>query len=231
MQTVKSLWTAAAVMIAFSVTAQSVVGLRGGINLANVSDIQLENNQSIDPENIVGLHFGLFTELGISNSFAIQPELNFLQKGSEVSDINIEGTPRAGSSLKVRINYLEVPVLAKARFGENKLTGFLMAGPSLGYAMGGKSILNIDGNEVKEDIEFDKDIDDDGVKDRRWDFSAVVGGGAALAAGPGNVLLDLRYGWDLTDFSKFKNDQPAGYKESYNRTLGISLGYMFPIGK
>ena len=72
---------------------------------------------------------------------------------------------------------------------------------------------------------------DDGVKDQRWDLSGVAGLGGMLSLGSGDLLLDFRYALDFTDFVKFKDAEPTGHKKSYNRGLGISLGYQVPLGK
>lgn len=123
-----------------------------------------------------------------------------------------------------------MPVLVKLRFDSEKLQWFALAGPSVGYALGGRGTVTIEGVEVSEKIEFDNDLDDAGVKDRRWDFSGVVGTGGSLEMGSGRIILDVGYGLDFTDFNKFKGGKPEGYKESYNRGLGITAGYRVPIG-
>ena len=229
MKIIKSLFLAVAVFQAFGLTAQTNIGLRAGINLAKVSESPAFEIPDIELQSITGLNFAAFAEFGLTDRFALQPEVNFLQKGVEMKAKAIENQP--DFKLKMVVNYLEVPVLGKFLFGSDKLKGFVLAGPSIGYALGGKTTLTSDGMTEKEKIEFDKDYDADGVKDQRWDFSAVLGAGGALGAGPGNVILDFRYGLDFTDFSKFKNSAPAGYEKSYNRGLGISLGYQIPIVK
>lgn len=229
MQRTKVFLIVVAVFLNTGLTAQSKIGLRAGINLANVSALQEDFNPTLDPKSITGLNIAVFTELGISERFAIQPEINFLQKGTQVNGKDIEGNSEVG--VKMRVNYLEVPVLAKLKLGaDKKLRAYAMLGPSIGYALSGKGTVTIDGVKVTEKIEFDKDMDD-GVKDQRWDLSGVAGLGGMLSLGSGDLLLDFRYALDFTDFVKFKDAKPTGHKKSYNRGLGISLGYQVPLGK
>ncbi len=227
MKTIKNLLTVIAVLCTVSGYAQSAIGLKGGINIANVTELQEAENLS--PKSITGLNLGAYAEFSITPLLAIQPEINFLQKGSQVSGLNFED--HSDVKVKMVINYLEVPVLAKIRFGTEKLKGYAMAGPSVGYALGGKGSFTIDGVKVTNDIEFDNDIDDDGVKDRRWDYSAVVGVGGLYGVGPGSIVLDVRYQHDFTDFAKFKDSEPTGYEKSFNRGLALSIGYQIPLGK
>ncbi len=227
MKTIKFLFTAFAVFGTIGAFAQSAIGLRGGINIANVTEVQELGDLS--PKSITGLNLGVYAELGLSPLLAIQPELIFLQKGSQVEGLDLE--ENTDVHVKMVINYLEVPVLAKVRFGTEKFKGYAVAGPSIGYALGGKGSFTIDGVKVTDDIEFDNDLDDDGVKDRRWDYSAVVGVGGLYAVGPGSIVLDVRYQHDFTDFSKFKNDEPSGYKKTFNRGVALSVGYQIPLAK
>lgn len=194
--------------------------------MATITEIQEELDPDFDLKSITGLNLALFAEFGLTDGFAIQPEINFIQKGSTVE---ASFTGNADVKIEARINYLEVPVLAKFRFGSDKLDIQVFAGPSIGYALSGRAKTTLAGVKASEKIEFDNDIDDDGVRDQRWDISAVLGLGGSMSAGPGQIVLDVRYGLDFTDFSKFKDGRPEDYQRSYNRGLGISLGYQIPL--
>lgn len=213
-------------LLYLNVHAQTQLGIRGGISLATITDIQEELDPDFELKSITGLNLALFAELSLTDRLAIQPEVNFLQKGSTV-EASFVGN--ADVKIEARINYLEVPVLAKYKFGSDKLGIQAFAGPSIGYALSGRAKTTLAGVEATEKIEFDNDIDDDGVKDQRWDLSAVLGLSGSMSAGPGQIVLDIRYAMDFTDFTKFKDTRPDDYQKSYNRVLGISLGYQIPL--
>lgn len=58
------------------------------------------------------------------SGFSIQPELNFVSKGTSLKV--------SSRKEKLNLNYLELPILAKYSFG----SAYLNAGPSLGLPLG-----------------------------------------------------------------------------------------------
>ena len=215
------------ILAANTTYAQIAVGLRGGVNLAIVSDQTPIDVERTKPQMIAGLSASAFVEIGISPLFAIQPEVSYVQKGARY-DVSFD---QIDFAVREQVNYLEIPVLAKFRFGNDQIRGFALAGPSVGYALNGKFKVEAAGETFKEDIEFDDDFDVDGVKDNRFDISAVVGAGLELGAGPGDIVVDARYAHDLNDFTRFEGDKPDGYKGLFSRGLAISVGYRLPLGR
>lgn len=127
-------------------------------------------------------------------------------------------------------NYLEIPLLAKAQFGGEKFKGYAVLGPYAGYWIGGKTKTTILGAESNESIEFDNDINDDGYRQNRLDFGLSGGIGMQYAIGRGNIFLDARYDFGLSDRNKYETE-PDGYKKQSNRSAQLSLGYAFRISK
>jgi hypothetical protein len=211
--------------------AQVYMGIRGGVNIATVSDLKITmdggERPALDQSSITGIDVAVLAEFSLSPSFALQPELHYLQKGAALESTTLG---EDNFSVDMKVNYLELPVLAKFLIGEQHLKADIFAGPSLGYALDGKYTFNIGGIESSEDIKFDNDYDANGEKDNRIDFSAVFGAGLQLGLGKGSLLLDGRYSLDFTDFTKFENGEPAGYDPTYNRGVAFTLGYMLPLG-
>lgn len=207
--------------------AQNYLGLRAGLNFAsvNITSIELDEGPvDLEKSPITGANFAVFSQLGISSSFAIQPELTYLQKGVELkaSEDDIE-------NVQMRVNYLELPVLAKMLFGQEGVRANLFAGPSVGYAMNGKIKFNIEGTKFTEDIDFGADYDEDGTKPRRMDLGGVVGGGLEIGSGKSLVLMDVRYGLGFSDVTKYRNGRPNDIDKHRNAGLGLTLGYKFTL--
>ncbi len=140
-----------------------------------------------------------------SGSFSLQPELSFVQKGGKYNETNY--------SSKTRLDYLELPVLAKATFGE-ATKFYINVGPSLGLGLDGKVERDYMNGFVKEEDDVDFGEGDDAFK--KTDFGLQFGGGILIAD---KVMVDIRYGLGL---SSLIND----YKVTNNVlqfTLGIPL--------
>ena len=77
-------------------------GVKGGVNFSN-----LYTSNTVDENVLIGFNAGLFARLPITKTFAIQPELLYTTKGSELKYNNafVNGTST------FRLNYIELPVL------------------------------------------------------------------------------------------------------------------------
>ncbi|MTI30251.1 porin family protein [Xanthovirga aplysinae] len=209
------------ILIIFSVSssfaqspAKVSMGLRAGANITKLQGKQIGGMQ----DYTTGFDFAIPIEVSFSQNFALQPELHYISKGTAAS---------LNEVLKIRAfqNYLELPILLKGKIGNEKLSGYAIAGPSFGYATNVYSIVTIDGEKERELGDFDKDADN------RFDFGVSFGIGAELQAGEGKVVFDVRYGADFNDNAQFRYEEPKGWSGFYNSGIAITAGYMIPIGK
>ncbi len=220
-------WKVAALSLAIASTtigtsmAQLSVGAKGGGTLNTVSG---NTTAGTEKDMTLGYQFGATVNYGFSKIFSLQPEVIFIQKGGRASSSSTD------DFTQLTANYLEVPILAKAQFGGEKFKGFVVLGPYAGYWAGGKNKTSLLGTETKESIDFDNNIDDDGYKQNRIDLGINGGLGMQYAIGRGNIFLDARYGFGLFDMNKY-NTEPTDYKTQANRSVEVSLGYMFRITK
>ena len=78
----------------------------------------------------------------IGNGFLfVQPEINFVQKGFQVDatgEFQFEGVYQLESKQSYRLNYLDMPVLAKYTWGGSNVKVSVTAGPAASFALGGK---------------------------------------------------------------------------------------------
>jgi opacity protein-like surface antigen len=223
----KSLFTIAFAFAAFMVSAQVQisVGPRVGVNLAKWSvDGEVEEEIG-DISNRTGFVAGAVAEFRFNDNFAVQPEINFLQKGFK-SEFAISDSILGdfSSETNVVMNYLEVPVLAKVgkSFGTTRVD--LLAGPSFGYAMNGKvkSKFTIGGNteEGEEDIDFEED------EISRFDLGLQVGAAVTFNLGSANLFIDGRYALGFSNLNDSPDDEESN---AYNRGIVLSAGVLFPL--
>ncbi|RMG78744.1 MAG: PorT family protein [Bacteroidetes bacterium] len=229
----------AALIFSVTVFAQSFsVGFRTGANLSNYqSDYDYDLYSNVLTKTNTGFTAGVFANIPMFENFSLQPEINYIEKGAKVyprQDVYM-------SRNETTWRYLEIPVLAKYRITSDKGNFYLSGGPFAGYAMSAVQDLQnwpSDGgeggiNRISDDnlkYNFRSDYDTNGQKDNRFDFGLAVGAGVEFNVGPGQFLLDARYGWDLTDNVQFQNGTPDNYPGTFHRDFSITAGYAFPIG-
>lgn len=178
--------------------AQASFGLRGGVNLAKTSS--KGGGIEVTTDAVTGLNLAAVLELGITENFAVQPELAFVQKGGNIKDFD----------LKTVINYLDVPVLAKYKFGGESFGAYLAAGPSFGYALSGKS----GGDKIEDWEDY-----------ARFELGGSFGGGLGLKLVGSMVYLDLRYLLSLNNLNSGDDDFTVR-----NKGIGISVGFLKSLG-
>ena len=197
-------------LIFFSFNLSGQVGLRAGVNLANLSIDPVEDE--ISPGIKLGFGFGVFYKLNAGDNLTIQPELNFMQHGtkSETEDLGIK------SESTFSFNYLQVPVMIKYGFGDMDATNFyIQGGPYLGVGIGKAKIKYcLDGDCEEEEQEYGDG--EDGPK--RTDFGLQLGAGVNLNS---MFSIDARYILGLANLS---SDGDVTIKHT---GINLSVGYTF----
>ena len=123
------------------------------------------NTKDVDDENVLmGFNIGLFAELPITSSLALQPEVSFSTKGAELQYDNAfaQGTG------KFRLNYLEVPLLLKANLTENFNVLF---GPYAAFLVDSK----ITNESSDGSYNFEDNIDEDDLNKFDYGLAAGIG--------------------------------------------------------
>ncbi|MTI29251.1 porin family protein, partial [Xanthovirga aplysinae] len=197
---------AALVILSVSSTfAQEVsVGLRGGVNF---STLQGKDVEGLD--YATGLDIALPVELSFSKNFALQPELHFIQKGAAIK-YEAEGVE---NEIRAFQNYLELPILLKGKIGNDKISGYAIAGPTLGYALSQRGVLIEGDDKTSDSVDFTDE-------QNRFEIGANFGLGAELQAGLGKVVVDARYGLGLSGLTK-SDDLAEGVNNEFNSGIAV----------
>lgn len=99
------------------------VGVQAGLSMASA------NIGPSPSDSIAGMMAGVLLESRVVGNFIfVQPEFNFVQKGAN--------TALFGSKADIRLNYLEVPIQAKAKLNLGTFRPYLLAGPKVSYLLG-----------------------------------------------------------------------------------------------
>ena len=166
---------ALAIVAGFYLHAQKInLGIKGGLNLASVSDSENEN----DVRNRLGYHAGLFFNIPVTPQIAIQPEAVYSNQGTKY---DIDGS---NDDLNVSLNYINIPVMVQAMVGRGF---YAQAGPQLG-------ILTSVSDKVG-DVQLNSISKDDF---KTTDVSLGFGVGYKGLSGLG---LDARYNLGLTNIN------------------------------
>jgi hypothetical protein len=202
-------------------TAQTLIPRLGG-TMAKVSmaDNMLNSNHTNTFKS--GFLIGAGYEIAISDLLAIQPEFLFHQKGSKIRFSN------GSFDQTVGLNYLELPVLVKLKFGIIYVT----AGPYAAFGIGGNYKFENDGDSFSSKVKFGKEPDnysgDDAYIENAFDFGIAISGGVVLFE---RIEIDIRYSHGFADIHDFGNTfvilESNGDSDNkiMNRSIQLSVGY------
>jgi len=187
-------------------------GIIGGANFATLGGSDVN-----DAGTRTGLAAGLMAVLPFSPGFSLQPELMFTMKGAE--------STTGGATATAKINYIEVPVLARFEIPVSGNTKpFVYGGPGFAF----KTSCQFEGRAQGTTITFDCDelTSQPGaanVKFSSTDVGAIVGGGLAFDVSGRTMTIGVRY---EAGFTKLVTDT-----DSKNRVLSLVATFEWPFPK
>lgn len=202
---------AVSLSVAPAALAQSAVrsthfGVVAGAAFAKVGGPDVADE---DVKSRVGIAAGGFATLGISRNVAIQPELLYSQKGAKSTEGEVTS--------RVRLSYVEVPVLLKLRFpgsGGGTVVPHVYAGPYFGVRVG-CSVSASNGTATISSGCGDQAAD---IHIKSSDFGATFGGGVDV----GRAIIDVRY-----DLGLSKIGSETTNNDVKNRVLYLLVGWTF----
>jgi hypothetical protein len=196
----------------FAQGKKPVFGIQAGSTFASMAVKFEDDKESSDKK--AGFTAGILANFPLSKNFAVQPALNFTQKGGKESEDDYE--------VLMKLNYLELPVnFLYNSTNAGKGHFFAGAGPVFGFALSGKDKLEIDGVGSEEYALEIGSTNDDDLK--VFDFGVNIMAGYQLANG---LYLSANYTPGIINVVPGLDgvDDEASVKNSY---FGIRLGYMF----
>lgn len=188
-------------------------GAKAGINFANIG-----GDESDEFEAKTGYHLGLVAEFMLTDHFGFQPELLYSTQGAKASESYSEDGYVENYEVKIKLDYINVPLLAKYFITEGLS---LEAGPQVGFLLSGKQDYTY---TASFDGETETESGSEDIKEylNTVDLGLLGGIGYKLDMG---LVFNARYALGL---SNINSEEEAGedLKQS-NNVFQFSVGYMF----
>ena len=193
----------------YSAAAQSPVsfGLKGGFNISNLSGDEFE-----DFDTRIGLMIGAVLDINLPMlPIGIESGIYYTQKGVSYSESEDFFGEIVDINGKIKLDYIEVPVLAKISLGPpGPLSPHLLAGPYVGFNLNAEFEFSANGESDSEDISNEINS---------TDFGLLVGVGVDFNLGLTKLNVQARYTYGLNDI-----DYDI---DSKHRVLSVVAGISF----
>lgn len=197
-------------VVSANLCAQVQVGVRAGVH---------ESSKGSSGGGFVpGFTVAVPVHVPLTNSWGIRLEPSFVQKGwqTKVDYTTDLGQPAGTGDMRIRYGVAELPLLLSFRKGgPNRLAYYAVAGPSVGYVLGGKLKITKDNAELlRDEVRFEN----------RLAVGVAGGGGIEMPLGRVRTFLDVRYQYELS-----RND-PFKYRGAMHG-FTVSVGCWLPTKK
>ncbi len=180
-------------------------GVKGGANFSNLYSDNVEDNNVL-----TGFNVGVFAKLPITELLAIQPELLYTTKGSELKYNNafVNGTST------FRLNYLELPILLVINLTNNFN---IHAGPYVAYLVGGKATNDSQGTL----FDIEKNLKNEDYN--KFDTGLSIGVGFDAE----KVGFGVRYNYGLQKVGKERSFLGTNYTfpDGKNSVINLYVSY------
>jgi outer membrane immunogenic protein len=193
-------------------------GFKAGLALSN-QDFDYRNDLGIDFDDRLGFQGGVFAEIPLTQALSLQSAIQYMPAGfkaefPETTEANPEGTGRI-ITVKPRIDYVALSVIAKLGFPERRISDYVIFGPRIAYQVG---IRTKDFELAYTDV-------------RKFTYGLTVGIGTEVKVDPRYALMvEVSYNPDFRNIfgaSELVADEPYGLESIKNRTLSVQLGMRF----
>ncbi len=208
---------------------QATVGVRGGITFTDMqSDL-------VNFSSRTGFAGGGFLAVEIPNGFGVALEALYIEKGVD-GEVPMLGPGDDGdfliglSDLEVKISYLELqlPITYSAAISDSKVSPRIYGGGSVAFELSCSVNLTVEGDTDAGDC-GDSVSGGQGTlftETVSVDWGLLFGAGLDIKAGPGEITIDGRYTFGLSNI----NASAGGLFAIENRALQFLAGYQIKVG-
>ncbi|MFG6685449.1 porin family protein [Mariniflexile sp. HNIBRBA6329] len=176
-------------------------GIKGGANFSNLYTDDVDDNNVLTSFNA-----GIYTTFPLNDFIAIQPELLYSRKGSEL----VYDNAFASGTAKFKLNYIELPVLLKINLAKNLN---IHAGPYFAYLVDAQITNESDSGS----FDFEENYDNDDFN--KFDTGIAAGVGIDLD----KVGIGLRYNYGLSTVGKERTVGGQTYTIPDGKNSNLSL--------
>lgn len=173
------------------VSKRPTIGIMAGVNLARISG---DETDALDSRT--GWLGGVFVTFHLTNTFGIQPEALYSQRGASAD-------AGSGVDATIKMDYIDIPVLLRYSVPvTGPIRPFFVAGPAFGIQS--KCSIAAEGEGVSASVDCDQFEDDPEASfdSKTFDLSGVVGAGLDFRVGGRTLMLGARYQHGFSDVVK-----------------------------
>lgn len=217
------LWVSGILLVATHASA-GLVGVHPGFKVGvTVANLEGDVSSAAALESRSDVTFGGTLRLDLGPFLSIQPEIQYVPTGGKGTLLVDNGGTPTSVDGALKMNYLELPVLAKFRLpGSPSMVPNLYLGPTAALSLASK--LEADLSSVGGSANSEADLKD---QMESLLLGGAVGGGFDLKMGKGLLTLDARYSKSFSDMFKAVSSGTLSGADPRTNSVTVTAGYSF----
>lgn len=220
------IWAMILIMVS-NAFSQNMAGIGVSLNFANISHSSVSNSGFDVTDSYTFGGAGLVYERILDKNWSLVSGITYMRRGTQSKlsqDVNLFGYNfDIGAKLVHRMDYIEVPVLAKYSFKTGKISPYFVAGPVVSYESGYnialKAHMLVDFNLYDYDVNLSRNMFN------RYDLSAKAGAGLSIPVKKGYVNLEADYIYGISDIL----NNPVVDFNLKHRNVRLGISYMYKL--
>lgn len=173
---------------------------------------------------------GFFAEIPINKYFEIRPEVIFMTRGVRYKTEELEVVRLSSLDYKEVYSwawgFLDIPILAKAKYGNDKIGGFINVGPQVGIGLFGAERWRVNFDGEKDSERNSLKFKDEYLK--RVDVGMAFGLG--MECNKTGIEVEARYYVGMMDSNTWDwngGERPSGFRTEPHRAFTFAVGWKF----
>lgn len=164
--------------------SQHKIGIQGGLNLSKLNgDVEANTKYTSKP----GLNVGAYFDFDLSKNIYLSLQPSFSQEGTKITH-KLEDVYEPIDSIKIKLNYLSLPVLLKVTSSNEKF-----------YALAGLETAKLLSSSQQAKEKASKPLE---TKIEPWNFSIQFGAGIRIPLGISTLIFEARYSQGLNNITE-----------------------------
>ena len=170
----------------------------------------------------MGLTMGVTGRMTMGENVGLQLELNYSQQGWKERYETEDGKPLDQYKYSRLLNYVQLPFHTRVQFGGEKVKGFVLAGPQIGYMIGESTGENLNGESPGR-----QNAQHGLLVQKKFEWGISGGIGIEIRTGIGYFTLDGRYLYSLGDIYNTKREDP--FSKASGQTITAKIAFLIPL--
>ncbi len=222
----KLFFMACILLLAEISTAQVNIGMKAGMNISSINYDTKPTQRNIEKDLFIGYLGGITFQYFAQKNMGIQMEALYIRNGFKT-----KFNPDLNTQYERSIDYVSIPFMMHALFGNKNLSISLILGPFGSYAIRSEEILTEGEAITKRPYTFDPEIDN------RLEFGLKGGVGIRNQFSFGILGVEGKYSYSFISLFKWQATYPDPEMRDFfqipetaqNQGYQITFSYYYPF--